>query len=39
MATITLHDTKDPTLVATRLGHANEMLVLKTGRAGVEPPS
>ncbi|MGH7883164.1 MAG: tyrosine-type recombinase/integrase [Candidatus Dormibacteraceae bacterium] len=30
MATITLHETKDLKLVATRLGHANEMLVLKT---------
>lgn len=30
MATITLHETKDLKLVATRLGHANDMLVLRT---------
>jgi integrase len=30
MATLVLHETKDIKLVATRLGHANEMLVLRT---------
>jgi integrase len=30
MATIALHETKDLKMVATRLGHANEMLVLRT---------
>jgi hypothetical protein len=40
MATITLHETKDLKLVATRLGHANEMLVLRTYRhllPGMDP--
>jgi integrase len=30
MATLVLHETKDLKLVATRLGHSNEMLVLRT---------
>jgi hypothetical protein len=30
MATVALNRTKDLKLVAARLGHANEMLVLKT---------
>jgi hypothetical protein len=30
MATLVLHETEDLKLVATRLGHSNEMLVLRT---------
>jgi integrase len=30
MATLVLHETKDLKLVAARLGHSNEMLVLRT---------
>lgn len=30
MATLVLHETKNLKLVATRLGHSNEMLVLRT---------